>query len=72
MECAKPRIYILQRGWSPHGRRERSIQSWRRTLRKTLVEFVEIPCLRVLFSKPGKSEEGGERTRPAELPGNRG
>ena len=36
------------------------------------MEFVEIPCLRVLFSKPGKSEEGGGKTRPAELPDNRG
>jgi hypothetical protein len=29
-------------------------------------------CLWVLYSKPGKSEEGEERTRPAELPDNRG
>jgi hypothetical protein len=60
MECAKPRIYILQRGWIPHGRRERPIQSWRRNLRKTLVEFVEILCLRLRTS----GEDGAQPMRP--------
>lgn len=64
MERAKPRIYILQRGWSPHGRREQSIQSRRRNLRKMLGEFVEIPCLRLRTSGEDEAQPMGPTRHP--------